>query len=191
MARADSAVVAGQDLGGGSVNHMGSPPTQELRRHNFLSTLALRSETGFLTCGNVPPGGVPHGSLSYFPAVVWYQPGVLDHARPVANHVRSPVSARFAAAPTADRPVVEVTSAVSPNSSSTAVIRCSVSASRTLACCPSSSGSCTCSSTPARSAIIPAGSGGGPAGSGHTTFLRPMLARRAAVAGTAMGITHL
>ena len=40
-------------------------------------------------------------------------------ARAVANRLRSPISARSAAAPMANRPVIEVTSAVSPSSSRT------------------------------------------------------------------------
>jgi hypothetical protein len=51
----------------------------------------------------------------------------LTSARAVANRLGSPVSARIAAAPTGDSPVMEVTSSVRRSSSSTAVIRCSLS----------------------------------------------------------------
>src|SRR6266542_2411890 len=65
-------------------------------------------------------------------------PGCLATARAVANRPGSPVSAKIAAAPTGDRPVIEVASAVRPSSPRTAVIRCSVSASRSLLSCQSS-----------------------------------------------------
>jgi hypothetical protein len=53
---------------------------------------------------------------------------------------------------------MEVASAVSPSSSRTVIIRCSVTASRSLVGCQSSSSSCIRSSAPGRCAITPAGS---------------------------------
>jgi hypothetical protein len=55
-------------------------------------------------------------------------PACLIMARAVVNRRGLPVSARIAAAPTTDIPGMEVTSSVRSSWSSTAVIRCSVSA---------------------------------------------------------------
>ena len=77
------------------------------------------------------------------------QAGVLDQraggGEPVSGRRSRPGSPR---APTADRPVMEVTSSVSSSSSSTAIIRCSVSASRCWVSRQSSSSSCTRSNAP-------------------------------------------
>ena len=81
------------------------------------------------------------------------QAGVLDQRPSSGEPPESPVSARIAAAPTADRPVIEVTREVSPSSSTTPVIRCSASASRDLMSGQSSSSNCTRTGTPGRCAI--------------------------------------
>jgi hypothetical protein len=65
----------------------------------------------------------------------------------VWNILRRPTRS---AAPTADRPVIEMTSAVSPSSSRTPVIRCPAWVIRVLVSCQSPSTNCTRSSAPAR-----------------------------------------
>jgi hypothetical protein len=67
----------------------------------------------------------------------WGQAGVFDQGAGGGDRVGSPVSARIAAAPIAESPVIEVTSSVSPNSSSRPIIRDSTSVSCRCVYCQS------------------------------------------------------
>ena len=117
---------AGQVLVTGPVDGVGALRSQTARQ------AASRSPGRPCPVSRVRPVNAP-GSFSR-----GARPACLTAARAVANRLGSPVSAKIAAAPIADRPVIEVASPVSPSSSRTAVIRRSVSASRSWVCCQSS-----------------------------------------------------
>src|SRR5680860_1300695 len=83
------------------------------------------------------------------------RPACLTSARALSNRAGSPVSARIAAAPTADRPGMEVTRLVSVRSSRTRTIRASTSSRCTRRRCQSASASPTRSRAPWRCTATP------------------------------------
>lgn len=100
-------LAAGEVAVAGSVDRVGSlgAPDRAPRREP-QSGPALTGELG----------ASDEGARQLLPRA---SPACWTSARAVANRVGSPVSARIAAAPTGDRPVMEVTSPVSSSSSRT------------------------------------------------------------------------
>ena len=106
--------------------------------------------------------GRPRREIRVLPVIVaevcsdGLSPACLTTARPEANRVRSPVSARITAPDRADIPSMLATSPARPRSASMPVISASVAASRPRSDRQSSSSRCSRSSAPRRCAATPA-----------------------------------